>query len=145
MAFSISTPASGRRSRGHMPMAEINIIPLVDVILVLLIIFMITAHVMEFGLEVDVPQVRTVKNSAQEFPVVTVTKTGLIQLNETEININNLSAEVRRRFPTAQSVYVRGDKAVFWEIVAQIFDELGRGGFKVLAVTQPQEDTQPRP
>ena len=144
MAFSISTPASSRRARGHMPMAEINIIPLVDVILVLLIIFMITAHVMEFGLEVDVPQVKTVRNSNQEFPVVTITKNGLTQLNETEININNLSTEVRRRFPNSQSVYVRADKSVYWEIVAQIFDELGRGGLKVLAVTQPQEDTPAR-
>ena len=47
------------------PLAEINVTPFVDVVLVLLIIFMLTAHVMEFGIEVDVPKVRTVKESAQ--------------------------------------------------------------------------------
>ena len=51
-------------------LSEINVTPFVDVVLVLLIIFMLTAHVMEFGIEVDVPKVRQVKDTAQEMPVV---------------------------------------------------------------------------
>ena len=66
MAFSTNGGGyrSGRRSRNAI--ADINVTPFVDVVLVLLIIFMLTAHVMEFGIEVDVPKVRTVKETAQE-------------------------------------------------------------------------------
>ena len=56
MAFNLSSGAGGRRSRGLPAMAEINVTPFVDVALVLLIIFMITAHVMEYGIEVQVPK-----------------------------------------------------------------------------------------
>ena len=66
-----------------------------DVVLVLLIIFMLTAHVMEFGIEVDVPKVRNVKDSAQELPVVNVTKDGTLYLNEKPVNINALAAKWR--------------------------------------------------
>jgi len=57
-------------------MAEINIVPLVDVVLVLLVIFMLTAHVMEFGLEIEVPKVKQVRDSAQEMPVISITRAG---------------------------------------------------------------------
>ena len=72
-------------------LAEINIVPLVDVVLVLLVIFMLTAHVMEFGLEVEVPKVKAVKNSAEELPVVTLTKSGQLFLGEKQANINTLA------------------------------------------------------
>ena len=71
-------------------MSEINVIPLVDVVLVLLIIFMLTAHVMEFGLEVEVPKVKQVRNTAEELPVVTITKNGETYLAEKPVNINVL-------------------------------------------------------
>jgi len=147
MAFSFSDSGGGggrRRRRGLGTLAEINIIPLVDVVLVLLIIFMLTAHVMEFGLEVDVPKVRQVANSAEELPLVTVTKGGDIQLNESMVNINGLGAEVRRRFPNEKGVYVRADKSVLWQELAQVVNELGEAKLQVKMVTQPQEDT-PRP
>ena len=73
---------TGRRRRAAASsLSEINVTPFVDVVLVLLIIFMLTAHVMEFGIEVDVPKVRTVKDTAQEMPVVTITKDGVTTLN----------------------------------------------------------------
>lgn len=130
---------NGRRGRrgGLPPMAEINIIPLVDVVLVLLIIFMLTAHVMEFGLEVDVPKVREVRSSAKELPVVTVTKEGEIQLNEKPVNFNLLGDEVRRRFPNETAVYVRADKGAVWEVLAQVVSELGEKKLQVQMVTQP--------
>ena len=59
-----------RRRAGGSSLAEINVTPFVDVVLVLLIIFMLTAHVMEFGIQIDVPKVSEVKDSAQELPVV---------------------------------------------------------------------------
>src|SRR3954465_3888643 len=114
MAFSAGNGGGGvgrSRFRGaSSSMSEINIVPLVDVVLVLLIIFMLTAHVMEFGLEVDVPKVRTVKESAQEMPVVTITKDAVIKLNTDDVNINDLAATIRRKYGKAKGVYVRADK-----------------------------------
>jgi biopolymer transport protein ExbD len=141
-----SNMGNGRRGRraGAAALAEINIIPLVDVVLVLLIIFMLTAHVMEFGLEVDVPKVKQVKNSAKELPVVTVTKEGEIQLNEKQVNLNLLGDEVRQRFPNETGVYVRADKGAVWEVLAQVVSELGEKKLQVQMVTQPVDESARR-
>ncbi len=103
MAFNFGSSngfgSGGRRSRSAGgALAEINIIPLVDVVLVLLIIFMLTAHVMEFGMEVNVPEVKQVKDSAEDLPVVSVTRDGKLFLNEKPVNINSLSDEIAKRF-----------------------------------------------
>jgi biopolymer transport protein ExbD len=119
-------------------MADINIVPLVDVVLVLLIIFMLTAHVMEFGLEVDVPKVKQVRDSAEELPVVSITKDGNFQLNDTAgLSIHKLGAEVRKRFPAMKTVYVRADKEAIWDPIAQVIAVLGEAGLEVRVVTQP--------
>src|SRR3954465_9160865 len=108
MAFSLGGGSSNGKSRfrgRHMAMAEINIVPLVDVVLVLLIIFMLTAHVMEFGLEVEVPKVKPVKENVQDLPVVTITRNGTSYLNDKPVNINVLGDEIRKRYHNASSVY----------------------------------------
>ena len=111
-----------------------------DVVLVLLIIFMLTAHVMEFGIEVDVPKVRAVKDTAQEMPVVTITKDGTTYLNGKPVNINDLNGDhPARRFAKAKGVYVRADKETIWDPVAQVMAELGEGRFQVNMVTQPED------
>lgn len=125
-------------------MADINIIPLVDVVLVLLIIFMLTAHVMEFGLEVNVPKVNSQKSSAEELPVVTITKTGEFFLNEKPANINLLGQQVKDRFKGATAVYVRADAQTIWDPIAQVVDALGRSGLQVRMVTQPAEGGRSR-
>ena len=80
MALSVNGGGGGgygsRRRSSASTLSEINVTPFVDVVLVLLIIFMLTAHVMEFGIEVEVPKVRPVKESAREMPVVSITKDG---------------------------------------------------------------------
>ena len=88
-------------------MAEINIIPLVDVVLVLLIIFMLTAHVMEFGLEVDVPKVTQIQNNpSKNCRVVSLDKRGEIYIGEKRANnIATLVAEVKQRYPNAKAVF----------------------------------------
>jgi biopolymer transport protein ExbD len=130
---------SGRRSSGAI--SEINVTPFVDVVLVLLIIFMLTAHVMEFGIEVDVPKVRTVKESAQEMPVVTITKDAVIKLNTDDVNINDLVAVIKRKYGKAKGVYVRADKETIWDPIAQVTAELGAAGFQVNMVTQPEDSS----
>jgi biopolymer transport protein ExbD len=147
VAFSFSN-GNGRgrsRFRGHSSaMAEMNVVPLVDVVLVLLIIFMLTAHVMEFGLEVEVPKVRQVRDTAQELPVVTLTKDGEIFLGEKPVNINDLGGTLRQRFPKSDGVYVRADKGTVWDPIAQVVSALTEAKMQVRMVTQPLEDAPRR-
>jgi len=133
------------RSRSLAALSEINIIPLVDVVLVLLIIFMLTAHVMEFGLEVDVPRVDDQRASAEELPVITINKQGEIYLNEKPANINALGQDVRARFQNAKAVYVRADKETIWDPIAQVVNILGKEKIEVRMVTQPLDRTPGRP
>jgi len=139
MAILVNGGGGSRRRGTTGAISEINVTPFVDVVLVLLIIFMLTAHVMEFGLEVDVPKVRAVKESAQDLPVVTILKTGTIYLNEAETNINDLKTEIPRRFGAGKAVYVKADKETIWEPIAQVTAELGAAGFQVNVVTQPED------
>jgi biopolymer transport protein ExbD len=111
----------------------------VDVILVLLIIFMITANVMEFGLDIKVPQVRRVQNTTQDLPVVSITKNGETSLNEKATNINLLSQGIHQRFRNATAVYVRADKETPWDVIAQVIAELGEAKFEVKMVTAPTD------
>src|SRR5438034_11784224 len=108
MAFSIQNGGSRGRHRfhGQAALSEMNILPLVDVVLVLLIIFMLTAHVMEFGLEIDVPKVKPTSNTVEELPVVGITRSAAMTLNDQKINIHQLGAEIKRRFPKATTVFV---------------------------------------
>ena len=140
MAFSLNNSGggrSGRRFGGHNAMAEINIVPLVDVVLVLLIIFMITANVMEFGLDIKVPEVKRIESKAQDLPVISISKTGESFLNEKPININLLAQGIHQRFRNATAVYVRADKETPWDPIAQIVAELGEAKFEVRMVTAP--------
>ncbi len=142
MAFSTngnSLPGR-RRFRGLSSLSDINVVPLVDVVLVLLIIFMLTAHVMEFGLEVDVPKVRQVRDSTQELPVITVTRDGRLYLNEAPANINEIAEVVQSRFGEGQAVYVRADKGTVWDTLAQVVSTLGEAKIKVNMVTRPVDE-----
>src|ERR1700736_6429146 len=123
MAFSISNGSGGLRRgrfRGTSSLAEINIVPLVDVVLVLLIIFMLTAHVMEFGLQVEVPKVKPVKENVQDLPVVSITREGTSYLNDKPVNINVLAGEIHKRFHNASSVYLRADRRTPFDPIAQV-------------------------
>ncbi|HEX4750642.1 MAG TPA: biopolymer transporter ExbD [Bryobacteraceae bacterium] len=141
MAFSFSEGGRrGRRFGGPSAMSEINVVPLVDVVLVLLVIFMITANVMEFGLDIQVPQVRRVQNTAQDLPVVSITKNGESFLNDKPVNIHLLADTVRQRFRNATAVYVRADKETPWDPIAQIVAELGEAKFEVKMVTAPIDE-----
>ena len=144
MAFTLRGGSNGSRFRGTSTLAEINIVPLVDVVLVLLIIFMLTAHVMEFGLEVDVPKVSKVKDTAKELPVVSMTREGDLYLNDKPVNINVVGDEVRRRFPNSTAVYLRADKGTTWDPIAQVISALGDAKLQVNVVTQPEDKSEKR-
>jgi biopolymer transport protein ExbD len=140
MSFQGADGRGRRRSRGAGAISEINVTPFVDVVLVLLIIFMLTAHVMEFGIEVEVPKVRQVKETAKEFPVVNITRSGALYLNDKEVNIYQLPEEIRKRFGSPEAVYLRADKNTIWEPIAQVMSELGDAKLAVNVMTQPEDE-----
>jgi biopolymer transport protein ExbD len=146
VAFSFNNGGHrGRRFGSPSAMSEINIVPLVDVVLVLLVIFMITANVMEFGLDIQVPKVKRVQNTAQDLPVVSITKNGESFLNDKPININLLAQGIRQRFHNATAVYVRADRETPWDPIAQIVAELGEAKFEVRMVTAPIDSSTRQP
>jgi biopolymer transport protein ExbD len=143
MAFSVNhgnggfTPRRGRRFSGLSPNSDINVVPLVDVVLVLLIIFMITANVMEFGLDIQVPEVIQVKTTMQDCPVVSLTKTGNSYLNGRLISLQSLKDAIHTRFHSAKAVCVQADKETPWDPIAQVVATLGEAKFEVKMVTKP--------
>jgi biopolymer transport protein ExbD len=147
MAFSVGNGNGGGRggsrfrNYGSGTLSEMNVVPLVDVVLVLLIIFMLTAHVMEFGLEIDVPKVNTVKETAEELPIVTISKDGELYLGDKPVNINLVADQVKQKFPNAKGVYLRADKNTVWDPIAQVISSLGAAKLEVKVVTQPEDST----
>jgi biopolymer transport protein ExbD len=132
-----------RRSYGSGALSEINVTPFVDVVLVLLIIFMMTAHVMEFGLEIDVPKTKYVKENAKELPVINITRDGDLFLNEKPMNINQLGTTLQTRY-RGQAVYVRADKGTPWDPIAHVLSELSAAKIQVSMVTQPEDSANKR-
>jgi biopolymer transport protein TolR len=147
MAFSTNSSGSGyrRRSRASQgSLSEINVVPLVDVVLVLLIIFMLTAQAMQFGLEIELPKVSTEKASAQELPVINVTKTGELYINDEPVNFNEMVAKLRAKFgKRADIVYLRADKQGLYDPVVQVVSVLTDAKINVRLVTQT-DDSRPR-
>jgi biopolymer transport protein ExbD len=129
----------GRRSRGVPAMAEINVTPFVDVALVLLIIFMITAHAMDSGIEVDVPKTQTVATTSKDLPIVTITKTGDLFLGRNPINLNLLVDEIHHRYPGQDAVFIKADKQTSMDIGVKVMSALGEGKFGIKVVTQLEE------
>ena len=134
-----------RRFHGTSALADINVTPFVDVVLVLLIIFMMTAHAMEYGIEIDVPKTRAVEKSVQDLPIVQITHDGRFFLNDQKVdNIHNLPAEIRRRFPNPKGVYLKADKDTIWDVAVQVMSELGDAKLPVNIVTQPDDSGEKR-
>jgi biopolymer transport protein TolR len=121
-------------------LAEINITPLVDVVLVLLVIFMITAPVLQSGIEVNVPKTRTVKQITEQHMVVTIDRDQQIFLNDRPINIHDLAAKLHQPGADAshQTIYLRSDERVPFGAFASVMDAVKQAGItNVSIVTQP--------
>lgn len=141
----------GHPSRGHSarrkfsPMADINVTPMVDVMLVLLIIFMVTAPLLTVGVEVELP-----KTSAEAMPnpeeplVVTVRSDNVVFLQETEINVAELGprlAAITQNKPDT-TIYVRGDATANWDGIAQVLAELQANGFSKVGIVTDTKATE---
>ncbi|HEV2485878.1 MAG TPA: biopolymer transporter ExbD [Terracidiphilus sp.] len=121
-------------------LADINITPLVDVVLVLLVIFMITAPVLQSGIEVNVPKTRTVKQITEQRMVVTIDHDQQIFLGDQPINIHELPQKLKQAGtdPAHQVIYLRADQAVPFGAFASVMDAVKLAGItNVSIVTQP--------
>lgn len=121
-------------------LAEINITPLVDVVLVLLIIFMISVPVLQSGIEVAVPKTRTVKEITEQRLVVTIDREQRVFLGDQPINIHDLARKLRQ--PGADDakkvIYLRADERVPFGAFASVMDAVKQAGItNISIVTQP--------
>jgi biopolymer transport protein ExbD/biopolymer transport protein TolR len=135
------------RGRTQSSLADINVTPLVDVVLVLLIIFMVTAPMLQSGIEVAVPHTKTVKEITEERLVVTIDRNQNVFLNSQPVNINQIGQRIhdKVRDPEGQSIYVRADENVPFGAFATVMDAVKQSGItNVSIVTQPLESNAGR-
>jgi len=128
------------RGRTETSLSEINVTPFVDVVLVLLIIFMVTAPVLQSGIEVNVPKTKTVKQISEERLVITINSKQEVFLGNDPININSLGDQLRQKIrdPQGQSIYVRADENVPFGAFATVMDAVKATGISnVSIVTEP--------
>ncbi len=121
-------------------MADINITPFVDVMLVLLVIFMVTAPLLESGIEVDLPKTRTVKVISQERVVVTIDKRQTIYVGNNPVNIHRLGGIVLNQTKGSENapVYIRCDRSVPYGAWAEVLDALKQAKItNINVVTEP--------
>jgi biopolymer transport protein TolR len=128
-------------------MGEINVVPLVDVMLVLLIIFMVTAPMMMQGLDVKLPQTDSGSlKQSEELLVLSVTKDGRIFLDEFQVEIKGLGDKIRNitsRKPQTK-IYLRADRNVPYGVVVKVLAEARKAGVNNLGmVTEPEKVTPP--
>jgi len=124
---------------------EINVTPFVDVMLVLLIIFMVTAPLMTQGVEVDLPTTRTVRNLPQdsEHLVLSIKKDGTIFLDEYQVALDELQTYIQRLVAKQKKqLFLRADKEVPYGIVVQVMGEIKAAGIDRLGIVaeQPKQD-----
>ena len=120
-------------------LSEINMVPFIDVVLVLLIIFMITAPILQSGIEVDVPKTKTVKEINEPRLVITIDKNQLIYLADVPVNINRLGEKVKSQLKKPQdSVFLRADETIPFGTFAKVIDALRQSGVSNISiVTEP--------
>ena len=131
---------SGQKAGRYRPMAEINVTPFVDVMLVLLVVFMVTAPLLTVGVTVDLPETTAPILAGQDEPLsVTVNADGQIFLQETEVELKELAprlAAITRNKPDTR-LFIRGDQTIAYGRVMEVMGTLNEAGFiRVALVTE---------
>ena len=138
-------PAGRRRGRRRSVMSEINVTPFVDVMLVLLIIFMVSAPLLTVGVPIDLPQTQAKALDQDREPLtVSVNGKGQVFLQNSEIKVEDLVAKLeaitQARGGTDERIYVRGDRKVDYGTVMRVMGRLSAAGFhRVALVTEVEQ------
>ncbi len=125
------------RKRRHQAMSEINVTPFVDVMLVLLIVFMVTAPLLTVGVPLDLPETKSTTVQGNDEPlVVSVNVEGRLFLEDLEIELDSLVAKLRAitGAKSDQRIFVRGDKNVNYGRVLEVMGEIHEAGFTRVAM-----------
>ena len=136
-----------RPTRRYKPMSEINVTPLVDVMLVLLIVFMVAAPLMTSGINVDLPKTSAAPLSQDAEPLtVAMNAEGKIYLQDTELQLPDLvtKLEAISDGKTDRRIYVRGDKGLAYGKVMEVMAIITQGGFTKVALLAEQTGAPPR-
>ncbi len=143
---------SGRSGRaGHAPMSEINVTPFVDVMLVLLIIFMVTAPLLTVGVEVNLPKTKANSLPGNDEPLtISVDSQGLIYLQETPLEMNTLVPRllaITGENPDAR-IFIRGDEDIDYGLIMKVMGTINKAGYRKVglvtgAVTNKPETSEP--
>ncbi len=132
--------ASSRRRQIGTHMSEINVTPFIDVMLVLLVIFMVTAPMMQSGIGINLPQAETDTKPAEEGLTLTVTKDQYVHIGDSTININLLERRITEFFynKPKKVVYLQIDKDVPWGVGVRVMDITKKAGVEIVGViTEP--------
>lgn len=125
------------KQRQRQALSEINVTPFVDVMLVLLIIFMVTAPLLQQGIDINLPQAKGKEMAPAERIVITIKKDGKIYLDKTAVTLKNLSAKLSKS--TNKEVFLKADKDVPYGAVVSVMGELREIGIEKLGmVTEPK-------
>ena len=149
MAMAVGGGGSGGRRRGRggrtKPMSEINVTPMVDVMLVLLIIFMVAAPLMTVGVPIELPQTQARQMNTEREPItISVTNEGAVFLGDQPVLLADLIARVNEQATngTEDRVYVRGDLAANYGAVMQVMGALSGAGYAKIGLITEQQTTQ---
>lgn len=144
MAFKLqSAEGGGGQSRIGATLSEINIIPLVDVILVLLLIFMLTAPLMHRGIDVSLPKSAAKPTAVEERMVLTLTKEQTVYLNDKPVAMSALDARLREVLKNRadKTLYLKADQGLTYGFVVETMDRVRRAGIEKLGmVTDPARE-----
>lgn len=139
MAFSL-------HSEGTRPsLSEINVTPLVDVVLVLLIIFMVTAPILQTGIEVQLPQTRTVAVvDPEQRAVITISRDELLYYRSSPVNFNELGEKLKTDIgDSSKPIFLQADEDVRWKTIVAVVDEIRVSGYeRINLVTRPYQPTR---
>jgi len=136
MAIILGRKKVGKRARYAMN-SEINVTPMVDVMLVLLVIFMVTSPMLVAGVSVDLPKTKSSPLSGQDEPIaISIDKTGGVFIQETKVKIADLKAKLSAVLHEKKDtrIFVRGDKSIDYGKVMEVFGEIKSAGFTNVAL-----------